>query len=862
MRYKNYVVTGVAALALSISHVSCAREAGASDFDVSAQELKYALRDLARQAGVELVAPSETLAGKKAQALRGHYSLRQAVDALLEGSDLTADLRDGTIFIRGRSDSPAAAVAAKLGSAEIVVTGTRLRGVELPSPRITTTQEDIRKAGITNLGDFARALPQSFSGGQNPGVTVGALGDNNENVSSASSLNLRGLGPDATLTLLNGRRLAYNSAAQAIDISAIPLLAVDRIEIVTDGASAVYGSDAVAGVANIILKRSYDGFLGSVRVGGSTDGGDTQQQYSLLGGVTGSSAGFLAVYDFEHDTAIRAGDRSFASDSFPSSTLLPSQRHHSGLITAYWEPAPDLTTSIDALYSSRRSLTIQPIASDNYTDLGYRREPKVHSYAVSPGLEWTMAGGWKLTAFATVAADKTIVNTRLFSGGALNFASLGSYANSSRIAEANLEGALVHFPAGDVRLAVGGGYRSAKLSANLRVQTASGSAPGSVFSERRNSSYAFGELNIPLISQDQHVPAVDQLSITGAARYERYSGNTSVATPKLGLIYVPVNGARFKLSWGRSFKTPTLFQQYSGYDAQLVPVSYFGASGYPADATALFLSGGNAALRPERASTWTGGLELKPAAIENFRAEITAFHVRYKNRISQPITSYEGLLGNPAYRDLVALSPGVDDVLASIGGSTSGLQNQTGSPFNPAGVAAIIDSRYVNISSQVIKGIDVLLDYRWRLGDLDSLALRANASYLDSSRTLTPTSSAIPSAGVIFNPPHWRGRAGLIWDREGLSLSAYGNYIGRVIDNRRESFTHVGALTTCDLTAVYRWVRSPGPLDGVEFTLTVQNLFNAKPDRVRTSAPFYPAFDSTNYSAIGRFISFSITKAL
>ena len=270
----------------------------------------------------------------------------------------------------GRSEAPISATTAEQGSSDIVVTGTRLRGVELPSPRITVRQEDIRKAGISNLGDFARSLPQSFSGGQNPGVTVGALGDNNENVSSASSLNLRGLGPDATLTLLNGRRLAYNSAAQAIDISAIPLLAVDRVEVITDGASAIYGSDAVAGVANVILKRSYNGLVASGRVGASTDGGDTQQQYSLLGGVTGSSAGLLAVYDFERDTSIRAGDRSFASGSFPSTTLLPSQRHHSGLVTAYWEATTNLTASIDALYSSRRSLTIQPIASDDYTELG------------------------------------------------------------------------------------------------------------------------------------------------------------------------------------------------------------------------------------------------------------------------------------------------------------------------------------------------------------------------------------------------------------------------------------------------------------------------------------------------------------
>src|SRR3546814_6494740 len=81
----------------------------------------------------------------------------------------------------------------------------------------------------------------------------------NGNLDSSSQLNLRGLGPDATLTLLNGHRLPYGGAFAGIDISAIPVAAVERLEIVPDCASAQYGSDAVAGVANIILRRDFEG---------------------------------------------------------------------------------------------------------------------------------------------------------------------------------------------------------------------------------------------------------------------------------------------------------------------------------------------------------------------------------------------------------------------------------------------------------------------------------------------------------------------------------------------------------------------------------------------------------------------------
>ncbi len=114
----------------------------------------------------------------------------------------------------------------------VQVTGTRIKGGTTPSPVITIDSTRIREEGFTDLGEVIRSLPQNFGGGQNPGVAVGATagagGLANQNVTGGSALNLRGLGPDATLTLLNGRRLSYGGFVQAVDISAIPIEAVDR----------------------------------------------------------------------------------------------------------------------------------------------------------------------------------------------------------------------------------------------------------------------------------------------------------------------------------------------------------------------------------------------------------------------------------------------------------------------------------------------------------------------------------------------------------------------------------------------------------------------------------------------------------
>src|SRR3546814_12177926 len=91
-----------------------------------------------------------------------------------------------------------------------------------------------------------------------------------------------------------------------MDVSSIPVAAVERIEIIPDGASAIYGADAVAGVVNILLKRDFEGVAEMARLGASTEGGNVQQQYGILGGKTWSSGNLLAAYDYSRSSAIIA----------------------------------------------------------------------------------------------------------------------------------------------------------------------------------------------------------------------------------------------------------------------------------------------------------------------------------------------------------------------------------------------------------------------------------------------------------------------------------------------------------------------------------------------------------------------------
>lgn len=230
----------------------------------------------------------------------------------------------------------------------IVVTGSRIRGAQGTGKVITLDRTIIEETGVVDLGEALRQLPQNFSGGQNPGVGAGG-GVLNQNVNAASTPNLRGLGADSTLTLLNGHRLPYDTASAGIDISAIPLAAVDRIEVLPDGASALYGSDAVAGVINVILRRDFEGVTTSGQLGSSTQGGNFRQQFDVVGGTTWDSGGLVASYDFSNNSAIRASQRDFSDPLNPETNLFPSQRRHAATVSAYQALSPDVEVSVDAL---------------------------------------------------------------------------------------------------------------------------------------------------------------------------------------------------------------------------------------------------------------------------------------------------------------------------------------------------------------------------------------------------------------------------------------------------------------------------------------------------------------------------------
>ncbi len=730
----------------------------------------------------------------------------------------------------------------------VTVTGTRLRGGITPSPVIAIGSERIRQEGFSTLGEVVRSLPQNFNGGQNPGV-VSATGSGNmynQNAGGGSSLNLRGIGPDATLTLLNGRRLAYGGLMQAVDISAIPVAAVERVDIVADGASAIYGSDAVAGVGNVILKRDMEGAVLSARYGRAGGGGLDTREYDATAGTTWKDGGLIATFRDTRVDPIDAGERPYTQHMARPFVLYPGGSTRSGLVSAYQWLGERTELRLDALRTERDQVYYQ-----TGRGLHYDQRSDSTAWFLAPSLEVGLAHGWTLQAGAVRARDENIGRAWrvVDAGGDPRQVSGVCRCNESRSYEIGAEGPLLALDAGEVRLAVGAGYRSNELLNRNLLSNAQARSQDS-------SRFAYAEANVPLLGAGTAAPA-RRLELTAAARMEDYDSFGRVTTPKLGLLYSPGRDVTLKASWGRSFKAPTLNERYGSLVAYLVPPAMIGGTGYGAGDAVLLSWGSNPRLGPERATTRTVSLAFHPDRVPGLQADLTWFDIDYRERVVQPFAAFGQVLSDPAVAGFLEFSPTLEQQAALLATYSGGFYNWTGKPYDPATVVVIGRGEYVNARTQRIKGLDLSGAYARALGR-GHLDLRGSASWLDSTQQNTPGQAPFDLAGTIFYPARLRGRLGLVWNDGGFTASSFANYTGGATYPALRQ--DLASFTTFDLALQYSTARRNNTRAGFEVALSVQNLLDRAPPLYRPAAATDVPYDSTNASAIGRYASLTVSR--
>lgn len=275
-------------------------------FHITAQPLSSGLIQFSDQAGVQVISRTSAVATSHTNGVQGLMSVHDGLDQLLAGTGLDyLAIGDGTIAVVNNTTRAAAPTAppdppapqtAQASSAaspaapapgspstgstalnvplgKIMVTGTLIpqSSAVTPSPVTIITAKQIQQSGFTTMTQVIQALTSANSGTFSDEYTGGFA-------KGASGISLRGLGAGATLILINGRRLASYALADAgttafVDLDSLPMNAVERIEVLNDGASSQYGTDAIAGVINIILYPTFNGSRATFQVGASANGG-------------------------------------------------------------------------------------------------------------------------------------------------------------------------------------------------------------------------------------------------------------------------------------------------------------------------------------------------------------------------------------------------------------------------------------------------------------------------------------------------------------------------------------------------------------------------------------------------------------
>jgi len=200
---------------------------------------------------------------------------------------------------------PDAAAPADSADDAIVVTGSRIQSnFDRPTPVAVLGAERLQDRGLTNVGDALNELPQ-FRSTQTP-ATSGLNATPGQNI-GGRILDLRGLGAVRTLTLVDGKRFVPATTQATVDTNMVPSILLSRAEVVTGGASAVYGSDAVAGVVNLLIDKKYTGYKVNGSVGIANEGDDFTRQFGAAGGwQIGSNLHLIVGGEWEKSDGIDA----------------------------------------------------------------------------------------------------------------------------------------------------------------------------------------------------------------------------------------------------------------------------------------------------------------------------------------------------------------------------------------------------------------------------------------------------------------------------------------------------------------------------------------------------------------------------
>ncbi|WP_110457488.1 TonB-dependent receptor [Shewanella algidipiscicola] len=791
----------------------------------------------------------------------------------------------------------------------IEVTGSRIKrtDIEGPSPIQSINKDDIANMGFDNLQQLLERMPANGAGAFS---TRGNSQDSTAN--GAASISLRGLGPDATLVLINGRRVSVSSFAEGItnsfvDINNIPVSSIERIDILKDGASAIYGSDAIAGVVNIVLKKDIEGIELNLGYGDASDTGYNEQTASLVWGTKSDQGSASIILDyFKNDTLaadelgrLGTADQSpYGGEDFRSSRGFPGYFYVDGVktidpdcpadsataggsclfdygpynltipaaervgaiaqfdyhfndeLTAFLEIAAQHNTSeaggAPTPLDEDAGLTVPGSHPDNpwgkdiqigrfrTVDAGARSwDIESDSLRLVAGLrgnindwDWEVSAqkgrsestqkgdrsqGWVRTDFLQAEIDAGNYNPF---GGTINSQEVIDRITTSLVRQgvshltaydASITGHAFTLAERDVMMAAGVEYREEDVSDIPDDQFQRGLIFGTeaVSAQADRDQYAaYVEFSIPL---------TDNFELQLAGRYDHYSDFGSTTNPKVAFQWGISDEVTARASWSTGFRAPSLAQIGLGPSQESsFFIDTYRCAADNVDCTALDYNtefSGNANLEAEESETWNAGLIWAPS--QQFDIGFDVYSITQDNKIDkQPLG------------DLYTAN--CNDQNSTI---CERLAPQAGQSLGPI---SVINSSFINLSSQEVQGMDLSAHYGLELDGYGDIKFGLEYSYLHNFEK-----DNLDYTGEYKFPKN-RWLLTSHWAMDDFAANVNFSYIGEfedtpdidfdgVLDFETNQSRMVESQLLVDMSGSYRFN------DTVKLTFGVNNVFDEEP---------------------------------
>lgn len=886
------------------------------EFRIEAAPLGDALREYSVQAGSPLMFSGALVSGRTTQGLQGRFDPDTALLKLLEGTGLEAVRGEGRTYLIREQAGPAAAQsrAAEPETVEalgippeilepdpvpaperdealrvdkVTVTGTSLRGfAPESSPLFVFDREDILRSGASSTEEFVRQLPQNFGGGSSEFAPFGIPGDDSSkfNNTFGSGANLRGLGSGATLTLVNGRRLAPTSSiGDFVDLSMIPISAIERVDVLGDGASSIYGGDAVAGVMNFVLRDDYEGAETSLQYGRVTSGDLKQYRFGQTLGTTWQGGNVLAAYEYYHRDNLTLAER----PEIPRQTLsngeeitvnnlfdlLPKQDRHSAILAARQELLPGLEVSGSGLYSKRSSRAYSFLGRSTVSVAMNDADSEL--IALSGGAEYEFSSGWAGSLDVTYSRVRNNDYARTLVPVQITPA-LSDTQSDLWSADLVFTGDLLTLPGGAVKAALGGHVRQEAFE-NANSDT------GLDRKADRDVRALYGEVQLPFVGEDNRLPGIERLELNLSGRIDDYSDFGTTSNPKAGLLWSPVKDLKLRGTYSTSFAPPALGRTGDLSRLGIVyPMSYIlsalGNLTPPDPALAgmdyLRMTGTAGDLDPETSRTYTLGADYAWARGDHaWTASVNYYDIAFEGRLgSTPMPLNQSALLAPFIEGAnpgtlppgtVIFFPTDEEVAALVATLNQPVLYWPG--LDSLDNIGVINNAAVvrNLASTKTRGLDLQVDYTLETG-LGQVSAGLSANHiLDFTQQATPATEPVETLNTLRNPIDLQLQSRIGLTRGGFSGNLLVNYLDDYRTDGTDTSDPIGSWTTCDISLGYDFgEEGAGLLGGTRVSMSVRNLFDEAPPAVPVSGTLRTTgYDQANASPLMRFVSFEVRKA-